>query len=222
MALDKVRSHPETMAERLARENVQSFPEPHDSGGPLADWQIRERLGRKPDDPYRLAIQPFAEATKRPGEVSYGLTSYGYDLRLGRKFMIFSDCAAVVVDPVKFDPSRFVHHEGDECLIPPNSFILAESMEYVRIPRDCIGIIVGKSTYARTGIGLTCTPIEPEWHGIITIEIANHTRLPAVVRAGQGIGQLMFHSGSEVCEKSYADKPHAMYQGQTGLTAPRV
>jgi dCTP deaminase len=190
--------------------------------GVLADWQIRERLNLPRGASGRLVIDPFADTTKEPGKVSWGLSHYGYDMRLGRKFLIFTDTAAVEVDPLNFRPERFVRYEGDSCLVPPNSFVLAESLEYFEIPADCICVVSGKSTYARCGIGLTMTALEPGWKGVVTIEIANHTRLPARVWSEQGIGQVLFLKGDAACERTYADKLHAMYQDQPGLTLPRV
>jgi dCTP deaminase len=179
--------------------------------GVLADWQIQQCV----------KIEPFADGTYRPGVISYGLTSYGYDLRLGRKFKVFTNARCAIVDPKSFDPRSFIDVEGDECLIPPNSFALAETVEYLEIPRDLVAICVGKSTYARIGIIVNVTPLEPEWRGKVTIEISNTTPLPAKVYAGEGIAQVLFLKGEEVCRTSYADKK-GKYQNQTGLTLPFV
>lgn len=202
---------------------------PHGLPGLLPDWRIRQRVHLPEGDPRKMVISPFAEQTKVDGKISWGLSSYGYDLRLGRKYLIFSDVLGMVVDPLTFRQEiedrkrhhKYVEHEGDNCLIPPNSFVLAESLETLRIPRDVLAIVLGKSTYARCGIHLTMTPLEPEWLGIVTIEISNATRLPARVHSEQGIGQAIFLSG-EPCEKSYADKQGASYQDQKGLTLPRA
>ena len=179
--------------------------------GVLADWQIRERV----------RIEPFAEGAYQPGVISAGVTSYGYDLRLGRKFKVFTNAHCSIVDPKAFDPKSFVDIETDECLIPPNSFALAETVEYLEIPRDVIGICVGKSTYARIGIIVNVTPLEPEWRGKVTIEISNTTPLPAKVYAGEGIAQVLFLTADSPCRVSYADKK-GKYQNQPGLTLPFV
>lgn len=151
--------------------------------GVLADWQIAEQV----------KITPFEPGMKRPGIVSYGLSSYGYDLRTGYKFKVFTNVHGAVVDPKNFDPRSFVEvNLTDHVLIPPNSFCLAESFEHLEIPRDCMGIVIGKSTYARCGIVVNVTPLEPEWRGHITIEISNTTPLPAKIYAGEGIAQVYF------------------------------
>jgi dCTP deaminase len=179
--------------------------------GVLADWQIQQRV----------EIEPLADGTYRPGVISSGLTSYGYDLRLGRKFKVFTNAHCAIVDPKNFDPRSFIDLEADECLIPPNSFALAESLEYLEIPRNVLAICLGKSTYARIGIIVNVTPLEPEWRGKVTIEISNTTPLPAKVYAGEGIAQVLFLTADEVCRVSYADKK-GKYQDQTGLTLPFV
>ena len=150
--------------------------------GVLADWQIQREI----------KIEPFAEGASRPGVISYGVSSYGYDVRVGRNFKVFTNARCAVVDPKNFDPASFVDIEGDSCLIPPNSFALAETVEYFEIPRDILSICVGKSTYARCGIIVNVTPLEPEWHGKITIEISNTTPLPAKIYANEGIAQILF------------------------------
>ncbi len=156
--------------------------------------------------------------------VSYGLSSYGYDIRLGNNFKIFTNAYSLQIDPKNFDPMSFVdayvNVVGDHILIPPNSFVLSSSLEYIRIPRDILAICLGKSTYARCGIVVNVTPLEPEWHGNITIEISNTTPLPARIYAGEGICQLVFLKGPG-CEWSYADKG-GRYQGQTEVTLPFV
>ncbi len=179
--------------------------------GVLADWQIQEGI----------VIRPFAEGNVRPGVISYGVTSYGYDVRVGRHFKVFTNAHCAVVDPKQFDPKSFVDIEGDTCLIPPNSFALAETVEYLEIPRDIIAICLGKSTFARCGIIVNVTPLEPEWRGKITIEISNTTPLPAKIYANEGIAQILFLRAEQVCRTSYADKK-GKYQDQQGLTLPFV
>jgi dCTP deaminase len=181
------------------------------SVGVLPDWQIQREI----------KIEPFADGTPRPGVVSYGVSSYGYDVRVGRRFKIFTNARCAVVDPKNFDPASFVDVEGDYCLIPPNSFVLAETVEYLEIPRDIIAICVGKSTYARCGIIVNVTPLEPEWRGRITIEISNTTPLPAKIYAGEGIAQILFFRADSPYQTSYADK-QGKYQDQRGLTLPFV
>lgn len=177
----------------------------------LADWQIREQI----------TITPFAEGEHRPGVLSYGLTSYGYDVRVGRHFKVFTNVYGAIVDPKAFTPDAFVDVTGDYCIIPPNSFALAESVEWFQIPRDVLAVCVGKSTYARCGIIINVTPLEPEWQGVITLEISNSTPLPAKIYAMEGLAQIIFHRASQTCERSYADKK-GKYQDQAGLTLPIV
>ncbi|MCC6420652.1 MAG: dCTP deaminase [Gemmataceae bacterium] len=179
--------------------------------GLLPDWQIERDI----------KIEPFAREAARPGVISYGLTSYGYDVRVGRHFKVFTNVYGAIVDPKHFDPNAFVDIEGDHCVIPPNSFALAETVEYFTIPRDILCVCVGKSTYARCGIIVNVTPLEPEWRGKITIEISNTTPLPARIYANEGIAQILFFRGEEVCRTSYADKK-GKYQDQKGLTLPFV
>lgn len=181
------------------------------SMGVLPDWQIERDI----------KIEPFARSSARPGVISYGASSYGYDVRVGRHFKVFTNARCAVVDPKNFDPASFVDIEGDHCLIPPNSFALAETVEYLEIPRDVIAICVGKSTYARCGIIVNVTPLEPEWRGRVTIEISNTTPLPAKIYAGEGIAQILFLRADAVCEVSYGDK-QGKYQDQKGLTLPFV
>lgn len=166
-------------------------------------------------------IEPFADEQVRDGVISYGVSSYGYDMRVAREFRIFTNALSAIVDPKHFDPRSFVEFEGDVCIIPPNSFALARSVEYFRIPRDVITICVGKSTYARCGIITNVTPFEPEWEGFVTLEISNTTPLPARIYAGEGIAQVLFLGGDEPPEKSYADKK-GKYQKQQGVTLPRL
>ena len=177
----------------------------------LPDWQIERDV----------KIEPFAPAASRPGIISYGVSSYGYDVRVGRRFKVFTNARCTVVDPKNFDTASFLDFEGDHCLIPPNSFVLAETVEYLEIPRDVIAICVGKSTYARCGIIVNVTPLEPEWRGRVTMEISNTTPLPAKIYANEGIAQILFFRAEAVCEKSYADKKWK-YQDQKGLTLPFV
>jgi dCTP deaminase len=166
-------------------------------------------------------IEPFNAKQVRKDVISYGVSSYGYDMRIGDEFKIFTNINNTVVDPKKFDEKSFVSFKGDVCIIPPNSFALASSTEYFRIPRDVLVICLGKSTYARCGIVVNVTPLEPEWEGHVTIEISNTTPLPAKIYANEGIAQLIFLQASEICEVSYKDKS-GKYQAQKGITLPRM
>jgi dCTP deaminase len=166
-------------------------------------------------------IEPFNEKQVRDGVISYGLSSYGYDARIADEFKIFTNINHTIVDPKDFDPRSFVDFKGEECIIPPNSFALARTVERFRIPRDVIVVCVGKSTYARCGIIVNVTPLEPEWEGIVTLEVSNTTPLPARIYANEGIAQFLFFRGDEPCETSYADKK-GKYQSQQGLTLPRL
>ncbi|HKZ30896.1 MAG TPA: dCTP deaminase [Vicinamibacteria bacterium] len=166
-------------------------------------------------------IEPFTDSQVRAGVISYGLSSYGYDVRIADEFKIFTNINHTVVDPKDFDPRSFVDVVAKECIIPPNSFALARSVEYFRIPRDILVVCVGKSSYARCGIIVNVTPLEPEWEGIVTLEVSNTTPLPARIYAGEGIAQFLFFEGNEPCETSYADKK-GKYQAQQGLTLPRL
>lgn len=166
-------------------------------------------------------IEPFDSKQVRKGVISYGVSSYGYDMRIGDEFKIFTNINNTVVDPKRFDPKSFVDYKGNVCIIPPNSFALAGSVEYFRIPRDVLVICLGKSTYARCGIVVNVTPLEPEWEGHVTIEISNTTPLPAKIYANEGIAQLIFLQASEACETSYKDKA-GKYQAQKGITLPRL
>ena len=168
-----------------------------------------------------VTIEPFAANASRPGVISYGVTSYGYDVRVDRRFKVFTNVWGTTVDPKNFDPKSFVDIEADACIIPPNSFALAETVEYLEIPRDILCVCVGKSTYARCGIIVNVTPLEPEWRGRITIEISNTTPLPAKIYAGEGIAQIIFLRAEAPCRVSYADKK-GKYQDQPGLTLPFV
>jgi dCTP deaminase len=166
-------------------------------------------------------IEPFTDGQVREGNISYGLSSYGYDLRVAHEFKIFTDINALVVDPKHFDERSFVEFTGDVCIIPPNSFALARSVEYFRIPRNVITLGVGKSTYARCGIIVNVTPFEPEWEGFVTLEISNTTPLPAKIYANEGLCQIIFFESDEICEMSYGDRK-GKYQKQTGIVLPRV
>ena len=166
-------------------------------------------------------IEPFEDRQVREGVVSYGLSSYGYDIRVADEFKVFTNINSTVVDPKNFDARSFVDIKADICIIPPNSFALAKTVEYFRIPRDVLTVCVGKSTYARCGLIVNVTPFEPEWEGFVTLEISNTTPLPARVYANEGIAQVLFFQGDEPCEVSYADKK-GKYQKQQGLTLPRL
>lgn len=166
-------------------------------------------------------IEPFVESQKRDGVVSYGLSSYGYDARCSENFKVFTNVDSAIVDPKAFSPASFVDRTGPVCIIPPNSFALTNTVEYFRIPRDVIVICLGKSTYARCGIIVNVTPLEPEWEGQVTIEISNTTPLPAKIYAGEGICQFLFLKGDSPCEISYADKA-GKYMGQRGVSLPRM
>ena len=170
-------------------------------------------------------IEPFepGQVRQRDGQkiVSYGTSSYGYDIRCAREFKIFTNINSTIVDPTAFDPNSFVDFEGDVCIIPPNSFALARTVEYFRIPRSVLTICLGKSTYARCGIIVNVTPFEPEWEGYVTLEFSNTTPLPAKIYANEGVAQVIFFESDEVCETSYKDRG-GKYQGQQGVTLPRI
>jgi dCTP deaminase len=174
-------------------------------------------------------IEPFVDTQVRELDreggkvISYGVSSYGYDMRVAPEFKIFTNVLSAIVDPKHFDSKSFVEFEGDVCIVPPNSFALARSVEYFRIPRNCLTICVGKSTYARCGIITNVTPFEPEWEGYVTLEISNTTPLPAKIYANEGICQVLFFEADDddVCETSYKDKA-GKYQAQTGVTLPKL
>ncbi len=166
-------------------------------------------------------IEPFVDGQVRDGSISYGLSAYGYDIRVSDEFKVFTNVHNSVVDPKGFDEKSFVDIKSDVCIIPPNSFALARTVEYFRIPRSTITLCVGKSTYARCGIIVNVTPFEPEWEGFVTLEISNTTPLPAKIYANEGIAQVLFFESDELCEVSYADKK-GKYQKQTGITTPKV
>lgn len=186
-------------------------------------------MGLKPDRWIRQMaleygmIEPFVEGQVRNGCISYGLSSYGYDIRVADEFLIFTPGVGdlAVVDPKHFDTRAMAEYRGEVCIIPPNSFALARSVEYFRMPRNVLGAVLGKSSYARCGIVTNFTPLEPMWEGYITIEISNTTPMPAKIYANEGIAQVLFFEGDEPCEVSYADKK-GKYQKQMGITLPRL
>jgi dCTP deaminase len=170
-------------------------------------------------------IEPFEpgqiKAVNGRAIVSYGTSSYGYDVRCADEFKLFTDINTTIVDPKAFDPNSFVEVKGDSCIIPPNSFALARTVEYFRIPRSVLTICLGKSTYARCGIIVNVTPLEPEWEGHVTLEFSNTTPLPARIYANEGVAQMLFLESDEVCETSYKDRG-GKYQGQVGVTLPKI
>ena len=184
-------------------------------------------MGLKPDHWIRKQarennmIEPFVDGQKRDGIISYGVSSYGYDIRVADEFKIFTNVYSAVVDPKDFDSKSMVDFKGDVCVIPPNSFVLARSIEYFHIPRKVMTICLGKSTYARCGIIVNVTPFEPEWEGYVTLEISNTTPLPAKIYANEGIAQVLFFEADEECEISYADKK-GKYQKQQTIVLPKV
>ncbi len=166
-------------------------------------------------------IEPFESGQVRDGVISYGLSSYGYDIRVAPDFKVFTNVHNTIVDPKAFDDRSFVDIHGPECVIPPNSFALARTEEYFRIPRDVLVVCVGKSTYARCGLIVNVTPLEPTWEGYLTLEISNTTPLPAKVYGGEGIAQLLFFEGDEEPEIAYADRK-GKYMKQVGVTLPKM
>lgn len=166
-------------------------------------------------------IDPFTEGQVHDGVVSYGVSSYGYDIRVANEFKIFTNVYSAIVDPKNFDPRSMVDFVGDVCIIPPNSFALARTVEYFRIPREVLTICVGKSTYARCGIIVNVTPFEPEWEGYVTLEISNTTPLPAKIYANEGIAQVLFLAGESICDTSYADRK-GKYQYQKTIELPKI
>jgi dCTP deaminase len=165
-------------------------------------------------------IEPFVDKQVRKGAISYGTSSYGYDLRVSDQFKVFTDVFGAVVDPKNFDPKSFVDVKTDVCMVPPHSFALARSVEYFRIPRNVLTVCLGKSTYARCGIIVNVTPFEPEWEGHVTLEISNTTPLPCRIYANEGLAQVLFFESDSPCETSYKDRK-GKYQGQRGITLPR-
>jgi dCTP deaminase len=166
-------------------------------------------------------IEPFVESQVRNGVISFGLSSYGYDIRVADEFKVFTNINSTVIDPKAFDPRSFVDLKTDICIVPPNSFALARTVEYFRIPRDVLTVCLGKSTYARCGIIVNVTPFEPEWEGTATLEISNTTPIPAKIYANEGIAQVLFFESDEACTTSYRDKK-GKYQAQIDVTLPRV
>ncbi len=169
----------------------------------------------------RRMIEPFVESQVRDGSISYGVSSYGYDIRVADEYKIFTNVHSAIVDPKHFDPKSMVDFKGDVCVIPPNSFALARTVEYFRIPRKVLTICLGKSTYARCGIIVNVTPFEPEWEGFVTLEISNTTPLPARIYSNEGIAQVLFFEADDECNISYADKK-GKYQAQQGVVLPRL
>lgn len=192
-----------------------SIPLPDAMPGILSDAQIRELALE------HGMIEPFVEKQTAKGMISYGLSSYGYDSRCSNEFKIFTNVDNAIVDPKNFSEQSFVDRETDVCVIPPNSFVLTRSVEYFRIPKDVMVICLGKSTYARCGLIVNVTPLEPGWEGHVTLEISNTTPLPAKVYANEGVAQFLFFKGSAPCEVSYADRD-GKYMRQTGVTLPRL
>ena len=177
-------------------------------------WIERMSLGKD-------MINPYVAKQSSAGVVSYGVSSYGYDVRCSREFKVFTNINTTIVDPKNFDENSFVNVESDVCIIPPNSFALARTVEYFKIPRNVLTICLGKSTYARCGIIVNVTPLEPEWEGHVTLEFSNTTPLPAKIYANEGVAQMLFFEADEVCRTSYLDRK-GKYQGQTGVTLPVV
>lgn len=184
-------------------------------------------MGLKPDhwirkmaNEYRM-IEPFEPGQVRDGKISYGVSSYGYDIRVADEYMIFTNVYSAIVDPKHFDPRSMVEYKGDTCVIPPNSFALARTVEYFRIPKNVLTVCLGKSTYARCGIIVNVTPFEPEWEGYVTLEISNTTPLPAKIYSNEGIAQVLFFEGDEPCDTTYADKK-GKYQKQQSIVLPKL
>lgn len=184
-------------------------------------------MGLKPDHWIRTMahdhrmIEPFVENQVREGVISYGVSSYGYDVRVANEFKIFTNVFSAIVDPKHFDVKSMVDFTGDVCVVPPNSFALARTIEYFRIPRNVLTICLGKSTYARCGIIVNVTPFEPEWEGFVTLEISNTTPLPAKIYANEGLAQVLFFEADETCDVSYADKK-GKYQNQQSIVLPKL
>lgn len=184
-------------------------------------------MGLKPDHWIRRMalekgmIEPFVDKQVRQGVISYGVSSYGYDVRVANEFKIFTNVFSATVDPKHFDTNSMVDFTGDVCIVPPNSFALARTVEYFRIPRNVLTVCLGKSTYARCGIIVNVTPFEPEWEGFVTLEISNTTPLPAKIYANEGLAQVLFFEADEPCEVSYADKK-GKYQKQQSIVLPKL
>ncbi len=203
------------MIETQGRTDPELVQTAKSSGRILVDWEIREYVKK-----YRM-LDPFEESLVREGVISYGLSSMGYDIRVTDEFKVFTNVKQAVVDPKQFNRDSFVDMKGPTCVIPPNSFALARSIEYFRMPRAVMGICLGKSSYARCGIVVNITPLEPEWDGHLTIEISNTTPLPARIYSHEGIAQVLFFEAGSLPEVSYADR-RGKYQGQQGITLPKV
>ena len=180
------------------------------SDGWIKEWATKHRM-----------IEPFADRQVREGVISFGVSSYGYDMRVADEFKVFTNEHTTVVDPKKFDPRAFEEIQSDVCVVPPNSIVLGRSVEYFRIPRQILTVCFGKSTYARCGIIVNVTPFEPEWEGYVTMEISNTTPLPAKIYANEGIAQVLFFEADTECEVSYADKK-GKYQAQSGIATARL
>src|ERR1700690_1029109 len=184
-------------------------------------------MGLKPDHWIRKMaieqkmIEPYIDGQTRQGVISYGVSSYGYDIRVANEFKIFTNVFGATVDPKQFDPKSMVDFSGDVCVVPPNSFVLARTIEYFRIPRKVLTVCIGKSTYARCGIIVNVTPFEPEWEGYVTLEFSNTTPLPAKIYANEGVCQILFFQSDEVCEISYKDRK-GKYQAQKGIVLPKL
>ena len=184
--------------------------------------QMAEQHGMiEPFEPQLVRHVPSEITRNMRPVVSYGLSSYGYDIRCAREFKVFTNINSTIVDPKNFDPNSFVEVNADFCIIPPNSFALARTVEYFRIPRNVLTVCLGKSTYARCGIIVNVTPLEPEWEGHVTLEFSNTTTLPAKIYANEGVAQMLFFESDEVCGTSYADRG-GKYQGQRGVTLPKA
>ncbi len=197
------------------RKNIETLEQAAMLPGLLADHQIRHLAQTQ------HMIEPFVEKQTRDGVISYGLSSFGYDARAAREFKIFTNVDNAMVDPKDFSHQSFVDRSTDVCIIPPNSFALTHTVEYFRIPKDVLVICLGKSTYARCGLIVNVTPLEPGWEGHVTLEISNTTPLPAKVYANEGVAQFLFFKGSAPCEVSYADRK-GKYMGQRGVTLPKL
>ena len=203
------------MLEAQAKPTTDVLQRVQANGRILVDWEIREYAKK-----YGM-LEPFQETLKREGVISYGLSSMGYDIRVTDEYKIFTNVRQAIVDPKQFNPDSFVDFKGAQCVIPPNSFALARSVEYFRMPRSVLGICLGKSSYARCGIVVNITPLEPGWEGHLTIEISNTTPLPARIYSNEGIAQVLFFEAGALPEVSYADRK-GKYQGQQGITLPKV
>lgn len=212
-------SKPKTSTAAVIRRNDSLDPRMNDfipkPVGLLSDRQIRAYAKEQG------MISPFCERTAPEGKISWGLSSYGYDARVGNKFKVFTNVHNAIVDPKNFDPSCFVDIEADVCVIPPNSFVLCHTIEHFKMPRNVSAIVVSRSTYARVGIQTLATPLESSWEGILTLEFANTTPLPVKLYANEGACQILFFAGTDICETSYADRK-GKYMHQVGITLPRM